>query len=191
MRILTFALLAVLYFGDLQAGWFGPDHYYEVGTKSEEQFYCKGEPFEKDGFLIFSQWPDKKEWRVKKELVVWVKDTGTLSPEEIEQKEVRIKQARENKLKALFAISDKTHNPHFVPQTLAEARRIADDDEIKDVLSKLDCKFKFKSTLKAKLSLDEIARSFKDEDEDVFDLVAHERKHDQEADKITKPTTNP
>ena len=83
------------------------------------------------------------------------------------------------------------HNPHFVPQTLAEARRIADDDEIKDVLSKLDCKFKFKSTLKAKLSLDEIARSFKDEDEDVFDLVAHERKHDQEADKITKPTTNP
>jgi hypothetical protein len=190
MRIFAFAILAVLYFGNVQAGWFGTDHYYVVGTKSKEQFYCKGEPFEKDGFLIFTQWPDKKEWRLKKELVIWVKDTGTLSPEEIKAKEAHLKQEREYKLRALFAISEKTHNPHFVPQTLAEARKIADDYEIKHVLSNLNCKFKFKGTLNAGFSLDEIAKSFKDEDEDIFDLVLHERKHDQGADTISKPTTN-
>jgi len=140
-----------------------PDHYYEVGTKSEEQFYCKGEPFEKDGFLIFTQWPDKKEWRLKKELVIWVKDTGTLSPEEIEQKEALLKQERVKKLKALFPISDKTHNPHFVPKTLAEARKIANDEEIKDALT--EGSFKFKRALEADYSLDEIAQYFKDKED--------------------------
>lgn len=175
MKWTAFLLLSILCIGKSHAGWVWPDHYYLITSTSGEEFTSKGEPWEKNNFTIFIQWPEKKEFRIKTALVDSIKDTGSHSPEEIaanEKKEELQKQERENKLKALFAVSSETQNPHFVPETLTQARKISTDDEIKEVLIELERSFKFRSALQAN-SLDEIAEFFnnKEQGRDIFDVV--------------------
>lgn len=152
-------LLLIIGTGRVHAGWFGPDHYYWVSTKGGK-FYCKGEPSEKDGFMVFVQWPEGGELRVKKELVNWVKDTGTLAPDELEAKQKKQEQELKKMVAQLFPTSELTHCPHFVTQTLAEARKMgATDDQIKEVVLSIGDRSKFTQAFKD-YSLDEIAEFF-------------------------------
>jgi hypothetical protein len=168
MKWTAILLLSILCIGKAHAGWLWPDHYYLISSTSGDEYTSKGEPWEKGDFTVFTQWPEKKEFRIKTALVDSIKDTGSLSPEEIaakEKKEALQSEERENKLKALFAISNVTHYPHFVPETLAQARKISNDEEIHDVLVELESSFKYSGSLLAKYSLDELAQYFKNKEE--------------------------
>jgi hypothetical protein len=134
----TILLLSILCLGRVHAGWFGPDHYYLITSTEGDEYTSKGEPWEKGDFTVFTQWPEQREFKIKTALVASIKDTGSLSPEEVVKKEEE-KKSREIvvKLLTLFAISPKTHQPHFVPETLAKARQLgATTDQIYTALNK-------------------------------------------------------
>jgi hypothetical protein len=169
-RLFALGAFALLFLctGMAHAGWLWPDHYYLITLDGGDEYTSKGEPWEKNEFTIFTQWPEKTELKIKTALVTSIRDTGSLSPEEIdakENKEELQREERENKLKALFAISNQTHNPHFVPETLAQARKISNDEEITDILLELEGSFNFRGALQANYSLDEIAQHFKNKEE--------------------------
>jgi len=198
--------LSILCVGGVQAGWFGPDnpnHFYIIHTKPYSGFignkvFSKGEPWEKDAYTIFIRWPEGGECKINKDLVTSIQDTGTLSPDEVKEKEAREKQEfgekffdsktnfvapqkqgtngssdifdqvlLERSLVTLFAPNNKSNGPHFVPETLAKARKLgANDYQIKKAVLDLESsgRFRYRDALNAGYSLDDLAEYFKKEE---------------------------
>lgn len=133
--------------------------------------HSKGEPWEKDDFIVYIANEGEAPSKIKKDQVTWIHDDGTLSPRQVEEQRAREQekiaqeeqQKREFKAKitALFKISDKTKNPHFVPETLTQARNIpATDEQIKEVIVGLERTIIFSKALQANYSLDDLAKYF-------------------------------
>jgi hypothetical protein len=166
-------MVLILCTGSAIAGWFGPDHpdhYYSIYTKFV-LLHSKGEPWEKDGFIVYIANEGEAPSKIKKDQVDWIHDDGTLSPRQVREQEAKEqekiaqeeqkKREFKSKITALFKISDKTKNPHFVPETLAQARNIpATDEQIKEVIVGLERKIIFSKALQANYSLDDLAKFF-------------------------------
>ena len=169
MKWPSILLLSIFCIGKAHAGWLWLDHYYLITTTSGEEYTTKGEPWEKNEFTVFTQWPDKAEMRLKTALIASVKDTGPLSPEDLqakEEKELATKESNESKkwlelkkrVEELFPISEKTHYPHLVPATLEQARGLgASDQHIWEVLEETPNGDLFKSAKKNGYILDTVA----------------------------------
>jgi len=160
---------SVLFVGNLNAGWFGPNnpnHYYNIRARAGGgPIISKGEPWENADYTIFIKWPEGVEWKIKKDLVIAIQDTGTLSPDEVKEKEARLHREQlklEDALAAIFVISEKSHYPHFVPETLAKARTMgASDQTIWNVLIKNSDGTNFETAKAQHASLDEVAQTLK------------------------------
>jgi hypothetical protein len=79
--------------------WFWEEHYYEIPSGGEK-YYAKGKPRIEGEFTVFNKWPENLEWRIKTQHVKAIKDIGSLSPSEIDAKELT---EREN-LRSIFKV---------------------------------------------------------------------------------------
>jgi len=77
LSILTAFILCSISITPVEAGWFGPEHYYRVNGG----FYCKGKPYQDGDFTVMILYPTGREYRLKTSLVYMIEDLGTTLPE--------------------------------------------------------------------------------------------------------------
>ena len=179
MKRCLFLPLIILCVGKIQAGWICPDHYYLITSNDGVEYTSKGEPYEKGEYTIFTEWPDKKELKLKTDFISSIKDTGNLSPEEIDERNAKSLRDLKLKVSELFPNSDVFHYPRLVPASLAKAREMGASDEIIWEVLETTIDGKVFALAKAKhTSLDDIAADFQRREDqsphrrDIFDNLA-------------------
>jgi hypothetical protein len=78
LSILPAVAVCLICLTPVQAGWFGPDHYYKIN----QGLYCKGKPYQDGEFTVIVLYPSGREARVKTSLIKSILDLGTTPPKE-------------------------------------------------------------------------------------------------------------